>query len=208
MAKYIKQEMPDVHNTGENKVYYRLQRTQHFTHEQFVDYICRTHPSSKGSVISALVQMADNLAELLGHGNTVTIDGIGTFQATIGMKRDKEVDSFEEGEPARNAQSLCVTGVNYRTDKMLVRKTNRYCKLERGGTYRIRRITSTKEERLQMALDYLTKHGMMRIADYVKITGLSRTAASLELREFRSNPESGITFHGRGTQKVYVKRAE
>lgn len=46
----------------------------------------------------------------------------------------------------------------------------------------------------------------MRIQDYVELTGLSRTSATLELKEFRENPESGITFNGRGTTKVYIKR--
>ena len=46
----------------------------------------------------------------------------------------------------------------------------------------------------------------MRIADYMEMTGLSRTTATLELIEFRKDPESGITFIGRGSSKVYVRK--
>ena len=55
-------------------------------------------------------------------------------------------------------------------------------------------------------MDYLDKHGAMRIADYMELTGLARTAATLELQEFRQDMTSGIDFIGRGSAKVYVKR--
>jgi len=46
----------------------------------------------------------------------------------------------------------------------------------------------------------------MNIAQYVSLTGLSRTAATLELQAFRNDPESGITYEGSRTHKVYVRR--
>ena len=66
----------------------------------------------------------------------------------------------------------------------------------------------TKEERLQLALDFLNDpaHPFMRLDDYATLTGLSKTVASKELVEFRENAETGITTTGRGTSKVYVKR--
>lgn len=78
--------------------------------------------------------------------------------------------------------------------------------LKRAGVFQIHRSKYNKEERLKLALDYLSSHSVMRIQDYVELTGLSRTSATLELKEFRENPESGITFNGRGTTKVYIKR--
>ena len=67
------------------------------------------------------------------------------------------------------------------------------------------RNISSKEQRLQLALEYLDKNGVMHIADYMQLTGLSRTTATLELKAFRQDPASGITFVGRGSNKVYVK---
>ena len=78
--------------------------------------------------------------------------------------------------------------------------------MQREGIARIRRSPYSKEERLALALDYLDKHGAMRIADYMELTGLARTAATLELQEFRQDMTSGIDFIGRGSAKVYVKR--
>jgi hypothetical protein len=48
----------------------------------------------------------------------------------------------------------------------------------------------------------------MKVANYMELTGLSRTAATLELQEFRRDITSGIDFIGRGSAKVYVKRAK
>ena len=79
------------------------------------------------------------------------------------------------------------------------------CTLTRGGTQRIRKQKYTREERLQLALDYLEKHKTMRVADYKALTGLSRTAATLELQLFRDDPDTGITYTGNGTHKIYIR---
>ena len=83
---------------------------------------------------------------------------------------------------------------------------NLNCTLKRGGTQRIRKQKYTREERLQLALDYLDKHGVMRVANYKALTGLSRTAATLELQQFRDDPDTGITYTGNGTHIVYIRR--
>ena len=117
------------------------------------------------------------------------------------------MDSFEEDETKRNARSLQLTNVNFRADKKLVREANRRCMLERYGESRLRKSPYSKEQRLQLALEYMGKNGAMHIADYMELTGLSRTTATLELKAFRQDPTSGITFVGRGSNKVYVKKA-
>ena len=80
------------------------------------------------------------------------------------------------------------------------------CKLKREGTARLHRSPYSKEERLSLALEYIGKHGAMKVADYMALTGLSHTSAALELKEFRRDPTSGIDFIGRGSAKVYVKK--
>ena len=209
MAKYIKQEMPNLNGTDEPQVYYRLKTDRNISSKEFVEHISR-----KGSVIDraeiegAIIRIADGLAELLGNGYSVTIDGVGVFKAGIGLKADKEMDTFEGDETKRNARSLRLTGINYRADKELVKKSNRHCKLERAGESRLHRSPYTQEERLQLALQYLSEHGAMRVAEYMELTGLSRTKAAMELKEFRQDTSSGITFIGRGSAKVYVKASE
>ena len=158
--------------------------------------------------MNVMSHIVDEMAELLGKGYSVSIDGLGTFRASIGLEKDKEMDTFDEDDTKRNARSLRLTGINYRADKDLIKKANRHCKLERAGESRLYHTPYTQEERLKQALQYLDEHGAMRVAQYMELTGLSRTKATLELKEFRQDASTGITFLGRGSTKVYVKASE
>ena len=206
MAKYIKQEMTDLSGKGEEKVYYRLQTERNIDFKALAEYVGRHNGMmSKGLVINVMEHVVDAMAELIGKGHSVTIDRLGTFRASLGLAEDKEMDTFDGDETKRNARSLRLTGINYRADKVLIREANRHCKLERAGESRLHHSPYTKEERLKLALQYLEKHGAMRVAEYMELTGLSRTKATLELKEFRQDASSGISFVGLGSAKVYVK---
>ena len=209
MAKYIKQEMTDLSGKGEEKVYYRLQSESNIDFNALAEYVGRHNGMmSKGLVINVMEHVVDAMAELIGKGHSVTIDGLGTFRASLGLEKDKELDIFDGDETKRNARSLRLTGINYRADKVLIREANRHCKLERAGEACLHHSPYSKEERLKLALQYLEEHGAMRVVKYMELTGLSRTKAAMELKEFRQDLSSGITFIGRGSAKVYVKASE
>lgn len=206
MAKYIKQEMPNLNGTEKPQVYYRLKTYRNIDSKEFVKHISRNGSGTdRAEMEGAIIRIAGGLAELLGNGYSVTIDGVGTFKAGLGLKEDKEMDTFDGIETKRNARSLKLTHVNFRADKELIKEANLRCKLERAGESRLHQSPYTKEERLKLALNFLDKHGAMRVTDYVEMTGLSRCVANKELIEFRRNPLSGISFIGRGNNKVYVK---
>ena len=209
MAKYIKQEMIDLTGKGEEKIYYRLQTERNIGFDELAQEIELRHGiMNRGLVKNVMTHVVDAMAELLGKGHSVSIDGLGTFRASLGLKEEKEMDTFDGDETKRNARSLRLTGINYRADKEFVKNANRHCKLERAGEARLHHSPYSKEERLKLALQYLEKHGAMRVVEYMELTGLSRTKATLELKEFRQNASTGITFIGRGSAKVYVKASE
>ena len=209
MARYIKQELPDLRRTGEKKAYYRLKTEQKIDFHQFIDRIS-SHNSgiSRGEAFRVLMHATDTLAELLAEGYSVTIDDMGTFKATVGLVEDKEMDSFEEGSPKLNARSLKIDGVSFQADKKLIVNVDKRCDLKRAGTSRLCRSPFTKEERLQKAQEYLKSHGAMKVKNYMELTGLSHTVAAKELREFENDAASGITSIGRLAGKVYVRRME
>ena len=209
MARYIKQELPDLRRTGEKKAYYRLKTEQKIDFHQFIDRIS-SHNSgiSRGEAFRVLMHATDTLAELLAEGYSVTIDDMGTFKATVGLVEDKEMDSFEEGTPKLNARSLKIDGVSFQADKKLIVNVDKRCDLKRAGTSRLCRSPFTKEERLQKAQEYLKSHGAMKVKNYMELTGLSHTVAAKELREFENDAASGITSIGCLAGKVYVRRME
>ena len=207
MAKYIKQEVPDMKKTGEQKVFYRMKVERNIDFQEFIQQVCSHHKGiTRGEALRVLVSASETLAELLGEGYSVTLDDWGTFKATIGLEEGKEMDTLDGDETKRNARSLHLNGVNFQVDKKLVRNARRRCKSERAGVVRVNRSPYTKEERLQKALEYLNSHGAMKVKHYQELTGLSQTIAARELREFANDSSSGITSIGRFAGKVYVKR--
>lgn len=207
MAKYIKQEMPDLKKAGDNKAYYRMETSRRVSMEEFVERIAMPgHGITAGEAKQVLGQAAAALAMLLSEGCAVTIDGIGTFKATVGVRDDKEQDDFAPDEPQRNAQSIEVNGVHYRADKRLVRDINVQCTLVRGKQSRIKRSPYTLEERISRAIAYMEEHGYLTVKGYAELNGLSVSTASVELRKLRSDASSGIRAIGKRSGLMYVKR--
>ena len=56
MAKYIKQELPDLHKTGEKKAYFRLKTERKIDFHQFIDRISSHYSGiSRGEAIHVLM---------------------------------------------------------------------------------------------------------------------------------------------------------
>ena len=207
MAKYIKQEVPDMKKTGEQKVFYRMKVERNIDFQEFIQQVCSHHKGiTRGEALRVLVSASETLAELLGEGYSVTLDDWGTFKATIGLEEGKELDTLDGNESKRNARSLHLNGVNFQADKKLVQNARRRCKLERAGVVRVNRSPYTKEERLQKALEYLEEYKVLKVGQYMELTGLAHTTASNELRAFSRDAASGIVSVGRRPAVVYVKR--
>ena len=207
MARYIKQEMPDLQGTGETKCYYRLEKRCNISTKEFLEKAASYGILDEDTLKHTLAKIARQLAEELAEGNTVTLDGIGTFQATLGVKKGKEMDTLDGNETKRNAKSIEVQNVRYVSDKNLVSDVNSRCQLSRSGISRVNCSPYTKEQRLKLVQDYLAdaSHPYIRVADYASLTELPRSSATKELRLFAEDPSSGIATDGRGTAKVYVR---
>lgn len=204
-ARYIKQEIPDLNGTGETQAYYKMKLTA-MSYEEFVNQCAREGHLDK-SIIGAVVSLvSEKLALAMAEGYSVKLNGIGTFHAKLGVRDDVLQDAFEEGEPKHNAKSIQVTGVSYRADNSLINETLQKCHLKKGGVSRLHKSELTREERVQKAREFLEKNYFMRVPDYVRLTGLSKTTASIELRKLAQDPDSGITSRGLKSQKYYVLR--
>ena len=195
-------------NTGEQKVFYRLKVERNVDFQEFIEKLCSHHSGIyRGDALRVLVSASEVLAELIGEGYSVTLDDWGTFKATIGLEEGKVKDTIDGSDSKRNARSLCLDGVNFQADKKLVHRASRHCKLERGGIVRVHRSPYSKEERLQKALDYLKQHKVLKVRQYMELTGQAHTTAACELRAFSQDISSGIVSVGRGSAVVYVEGA-
>ena len=204
-AKYIKREIPDLNGTGRTQAYYQMELSPK-NYEEVVKQCAREGNMEESHILAVMSLVSEKLALCMAEGFSVKLDGIGTFHAKLGVRSDMLQDAFEPGESNRNAHSIQVTGVAYRADKDLIKDTHRKCVLERGSVSRLKKSKLTLEERIQKARDFMQKNHFMRVPDYVRLTGLSRTAASQELRKLALDPSSGITSRGERSQKYYVLR--
>lgn len=201
--------MPDQNGTGEKKAYYKLKTWRKLDFNEFVKRCSSLHRTYGRSVIEGvLVAFCEHLAYEIGNGYSVKIDGLGTFTAKLGVREDKEMDDFEDGNTKRNAKSIEVTGVKFRADKNLIWEIDRNCDLEREGEERLRKPQYLPEERIVQARQFIQKNGFMHVDDYARLTGLSYSTASRELRRIASDPSSGIISQGRKSWKVYVLAKE
>ena len=76
-----------------------------------------------------------------------------------------------------------------------------------GGVKVIKKQLFTQEERITRALEMIEREGFIRLMDYATLNNLSRTVASQELKEICANPDGPLCTKGRGSHKVWVKRA-
>lgn len=209
MAKFIQQEMSDLNNTGKRQTYYRMDVKRNINTKEFIQKM--TFPGSamdKGRVIQVITEMSERLSYLLAEGYSVTIDGLGTFTAAVGLDRWNQGEEMDTVDTKRTARSMTITGINFKADKQLVKDTACKCDLTKGGMRSLRHSPYTKEQRWQMAADYLSNpaHPLLRLNDYMQLTGVSRAVASRELREYYEQPDCPITISGSGTSKVYVRK--
>lgn len=69
--------MPDLHKTGEKKIYYRLKTNQHIDFNQFIHKLHHSNNGiSEADAIRVLLSAADQLAEWSGKQVTATFPPI------------------------------------------------------------------------------------------------------------------------------------
>ena len=196
-----------MNGTGHTQACYKME-LKPMTFQQFVSQCHREGRMDESTILGVLSLVSEKLALCMAEGFSVKLDGIGTFNAKLGVRDDMLPDAFEEGEPSHNAKSIMVNGVSYRADKNLIRNTDRKCVLVKGGVSRLKKSPFSPEERIEKARNFLKTHMFMRVPDYVQLTGLSRSTAAEELCKLDRDPSSGIMSRGSRSQKVYVLRPE
>ncbi|ADV44522.1 HU family DNA-binding protein [Bacteroides helcogenes] len=208
MAEYDMQELTLPNEEGKRIFYPKMQLYGQKDLEDIARTVAYATSFTRGDIKGLLQAVTEEIACSLGGGYSVKIEGLGIFTPALGLRQGKERESGEEGDPKRNAASICLKDVNFKADKDFVRNAGQRCHLQRAQYKKCRRSSQlfAPQERLDMAKDYLCKNLLISVAEYSRLTGLLKTAAAKELKEWASQPETGIGYKGRGTHKVYVLR--
>ncbi len=195
-------EMPDMQGTGKRTMYPKMISRGTMGPDEIAELISSQSTFSPGEVKGLVVALARTIAYGVASGYTVKIEEIGSFSASLALRKGVESEEAEGGT-RRNAASVTIGGVNFRPDKALIREARTRAHLERTTVRRSRRPDLTREERLALALRHIDGNSLLRVADYCSLTGLGRTAAAEELRAFAREGRIGSTGHG--THKVYIR---
>ena len=211
MAKYKLQEMGDMRYDGKRRVYPKMVTNRTLSRKEFVKMMQNYHRGiSESTTEAVLTDVVDMLADMLSMGYNVNLEGFGTFSLSLGFEDDKPTE-MQTDDDLMKYRKVGVKNVNFNSSPEFVKavKMETDCDLERvmSGVKVIRKQLYSKEERIARALSVLEKKAAITLGDYAYINDMSRTAASLELKEITQDPTSPIRSIGRGSHKVWVKRS-
>ena len=212
MAKYKLQEMGDMRYDGKRRVYPKMVTNRTLSRKEFVKMMQNYHRGiSESTTEAVLTDVVDMLADMLSMGYNVNLEGFGTFSLSLGFEDDKSTE-MQTDDDMMKYRKVGVKNVNFNSSPEFVKavKMETDCDLERemSGVKVIRKQLYSKEERIARALEVIEKNGVLTLGDYASINNLSRTAASMELKELTNDKTSPIDSLGRGSHKVWVKRKE
>lgn len=182
------------------RVYPKMQVYTEFDYDKVIELINTYSPSfSKGTIRGVLDTLGVVMASCLPMGHTLKIDGVGVFSLSLQFS-----DNKEGGET--KYRHVEARGVNFKVDKTLVNEINKENNFEREDYVQPKSSAYSRDERLQRAIQYISKHGFITLQDYANMNDLSRSSASRELAFFVKTPDSGIGIKGTGSHKVWVKK--
>ena len=219
MANYYLQKLPEGMKEGEKVVYPRMQT---YSLHDFDTVLKHMHAYasniSEGTMRAVLEALAETMKSWMPLGHSIKIDGLGVFSLTLGfdtsMPSEKAIanqkgqDDGEKEEPKTKYRHICIKGINFKPDAELLVDMNREATFDKVETDVVvpRKGSLSRDERVAKAKAIIDKNGFMTLSDYVVATGLSRTSASLDLKELVADPTSGIMSRGSHSHKVWIKR--
>ncbi|WP_456097498.1 HU family DNA-binding protein [Porphyromonas sp.] len=182
MAKYTMRQVPQ--GLGKHPSQHpRLISEGRLSTEDLSERMAEGCTFSRAEIEGVLQLLGEELAKRLADGYIVHIDGVGSFRPKLGYRKDVALPEGEE-TAIRNATSLELADVRFHADRRLVQRTRRACRLQRAPHRSYTRPREGRERRLSQLLSYLRTHHILTRSEYVKLTGLSPTAATAELKSF------------------------
>lgn len=212
MAKYKLQEMGDMRYDGKRRVYPKMVTNRTLSRKEFVKMMQNYHRGiSESTTEAVLTDVVDMLTDMLSMGYNVNLEGFGTFSLSLAFE-DEKPREIQAEDDKMTYRKVGVKDINFKASpefvKEVKRETDRDLERDMGGVKVIRKQLYSREERIARALEVIEKNGVLTLGDYASINNLSRTAASMELKELTGDKSSPIDSLGRGSHKVWVKRKE
>ena len=131
---------------------------------------------TKGTIINAMIDMADIIAKLLRGGNTINLDGLGTFRLSIGTETN-----VTPSTPLRHRR-VTVRGVKFQPHKtfMAAIGTPEF----RSTRHNTSHVEISNAQLQHILTEFFKTHTYITRSQFESLCQLKRTTAYTRLKEF------------------------
>lgn len=217
MANYILKELPGEMTEGRTVVYPKMQIYSLHDYEKVIqDMRVYAGGISEGIIRAVFDALASAMACWMPMGHTMKIDGLGVFSLSLGFDTStpsekailQKLENVDDDDPKQKYRHVCIKGINFKPDPELLKEMNKLASFDRVGVAVEvqKKSLYSREERLTKAKAIIRLHGYMTLTDYALATGLSKSAASKDLKQIVADASSGITARGQHSHKIWIER--
>ncbi len=217
MANYYLQKLPEGMKESEEVVYPKMQTYNMHDFETVLKHM-QTYAGnfSEGTMRAVIDALVQTMKSWMPLGHSIKIDGLGVFTLSLGFDTstpsEKEIANEKVGADKGKTKyrHICIKSIKFKPDGELLADMNREATFDKVETEvkMPRKNKFSREERLAKAMAIIEKSGYMTLSDYSRATGLSRAAASRDLKSLVADQTSGIASRGSHSHKVWVKKEE
>lgn len=205
--EYTFQEMPDVHGTGERKVFPKAAHFTQISNETLMEILASRSVYGKGTIEGVVSELTEGLDQFLTNGHSVKVDGLGTFNIALGMRNRTEAECVKEEGERYDTYGVYIKTINFLPDAAWLHRLRSQTELHKVGKVKtLHQSKNTLEERLQLVQQHLDTHPYITVREYMHLAYVPHTRACRELLQFAADPANHIGTKGNGTHKVYVKK--
>lgn len=187
-AKYDFRVSPDVKGTKEEKTLYpKLVVAGTMTLDDIAETIAKRSTFKSGTVIGLLNELENVMTDYLAKGYNVKLGEIGTFSASLTSRQVTDKKEIR-------AASVHFDKVKFKPTPYFLGCIHGKGHLERVDSdygFNISSTKYTKEERFALLTEYLKEHTIITRKEYSALTGLLKSKAADELREWSKEQKIG-----------------
>ena len=149
----------------------------------------------EGTVVGLLCDLESIIANYLADGYNVKLGELGTFSATLTCRKVTDKSEIR-------AASVHFDNIKFKPTRKFRKEVRSKGKLERAEYgFRTSSTRYSAEERFVRLTNYLKEHSIITCKEYCALTGLLKTKAGSELRQWSS--EKKIERNGRAPHVIY-----
>ena len=190
-AKYDFKTSPDIQGEKEQPTLYPqivVSGTKNL--KDLAKDIARRSTVHEGTVVGLLCDLESIIANYLADGYNVKLGELGTFSATLTCRKVTDKSEIR-------AASVHFDNIKFKPTRKFRKEVRSKGKLERAEYgFRTSSTRYSAEERFVRLTNYLKEHSIITCKEYCALTGLLKTKAGSELRQWSPPLPEPLFFPG------------